>query len=194
MMALLGVGLPFLPNGGQLLVDAYPQPETAKNIKRSRLGLWQYTEFLVVRLPPLDQRDLWEAFQRVLQVSDVPCLDPTIRQDLLDLAHETITRPRNGFLYRPAFWPGTDLLADGVATELERLLGTELDSDHDGFLLRLGCCVYRLFEQMITDLGSQSGVIRGQLHESRISRDPVAAELTCYNTFLSQIESTGTHA
>src|SRR6266508_487938 len=92
IMALLGVGSPLLNSGVQLLIDVYPQPEASKDIKRFRLGLWQFQEILIVRLPLLEQRGLWEGFQRVLQVSDVPCWDAKIRRELLEVAHESIAR------------------------------------------------------------------------------------------------------
>ncbi len=187
VMALLGIGLPFLPSGGQLLIDVFPQPESSKKIKKLKLGEWQFQEVLIVRLPPLDQRALWQSFRRVLEISDVRCWDENIRRELADVAPETIARPRNGFLYRAAFWPGEDLLADGTIEDFTRLVGTGLDPEEGGFLLRLSCDVYRLFEQLINDIAGESGVIRVQLDESRIIHDPAVAELVAYNAFLAQI-------
>jgi hypothetical protein len=187
IMALLGVGLPFLPNGGQLLIDAYPQPESSKNIRKLKLGLWRFEEILIVRLPLLDQRALWQGLQRVVQISDVPCWDSETRRELLDIAYESITTPRNAYLYRAAFWPGDDLLIDGTDVDFSRLLGTELNPEHEGFLLRLSFDLYRLFEQLIHDLAAESGVIRAQVQESRIIKDPMAEELACYNAFLAQV-------
>jgi hypothetical protein len=191
VMALLGIGLPFLPNGGQLLIDVYPQPESSKDLKKLKLGLWQFHEILIVRLPHLDQRGLWEGFQRALRISDVPCWDKMIYEELLNVAHESITKPRNGFLYKAAFWPGEDLLVDGTDVEFARYMGTDLDGEHKGFLLRLSFDVYRLFEQLINNLAEQSGPIRSQLDESRIISDPNIAELASYNTFLTQVKTAG---
>jgi hypothetical protein len=189
VMALLGIGLPFLPNGGQLLVDAYPQPESSKNVRKVRLGLWRFQEILIVRLPQLDQRALWQGLQRVLRISDVQCWDPKIRQELLDVAYERVTVPRNAFLYKAAFWPGDDLLVDRTDTNVARFVGTELIPEHEGFLIRLSFVVYRLFEQLILDLAGESGVIRAQVQESRVVKDPAAAELARYNAFLAHLTS-----
>lgn len=186
IMALLGVGLPYLPNGGQLLIDVYPQPESQRDIKRLKLREWKFHEVLIVRLPKIDQQGLWEGFQRVLNVSDVPSWDETIRSELLDVAYASITKPRNGFLYKAAFWPGEDLLVDGTESEFVGFVGTHLNSEDKGFLLRLAFDVYRLFEQLVISLAEQSGPIRTQLDESRIFKDPAVAELVSYNAFLSQ--------
>jgi hypothetical protein len=186
-MSLLGIGLPHLPNGGQLLVDVFPQPEFPKRARKAKLGDRKFEEFLIVRMPPFDQRTLWEAFQRVLRISEAACCDVGIRAELLDVQYEDITRPRNRFLYNAAFWPGQDLIIDSSPSDLARLIGAGLDSDHEGFLLRLGFLVYRLFEQLIGDLAAESGVIRDQLSHSRIVKHPLAVELATYNTFLSQV-------
>lgn len=190
VMALLGIGLPSLPNGGQLLIDVFPQPESKKDIQRLKLKQWRFQEILIVRLyQQLDQRGLWESFQRVLKISDVPCWDNKIGQELLDVTCASITRPRNAFLYKAAFWPGTDLLVDRSDDEFTRFVGTGLNEDDEGFLLRLSFDVYRLFEQLITNLADESGPIRVQLNESRIISDPTVADLVSYNAFLSQFDS-----
>jgi hypothetical protein len=187
LMALLGIGLPSLPNGGQLLIDVYPPPESRKEIKRLRLREWRFQEMLIVRLPPLTQQGLWEAFQRVLEISDVRCWNDKIRQELLRISYELITRPRNRFLYRSAFWPGKDLLIDGTDEEFVRFVGTSLNSEDEGFLLRLGFDVYQLFEQLVMNIAEQSGPIRQQLADSRIVINPGVAELVSYNAFLGQL-------
>lgn len=189
VMALLGIGFPFLPNGGQLLIDVFPQPESKKDIQRLRLRQWRFQEILIVRLSGLKQRELWEGFQRVLEISDVPCWDDRVRQELLDVTCASITRPRNAFLYKAAFWPGKDLLVDGSDDEFTRFVGTGLNDNDEGFLLRLSFDVYRLFEQLITNLAEESGPIRVQLNESRIISDPAVADLVSYNAFLNQLDS-----
>jgi hypothetical protein len=189
VMALLGIGLPFLPNGGQLLIDVFPQPESKKDIQRLKLKQWRFQEILIVRLyQQLDQRGLWEGFQRVLNISDVPCWDDKICQELLDVNCASITRPRNAFLYRAAFWPGKDLLVDGSDDDFTRFVGTGLNEEDEGFLLRLSFDVYRLFEQLIANLADEAGPIRVQLNESRIISDPSVSDLISYNAFLSQFD------
>jgi hypothetical protein len=100
-----------------------------------------------------------------------------------------MSRPRNAFLYKAAFWPGKDLLVDGSDDEFTRFIGTGLNEEDEGFLLRLSFDVYRLFEQLITNLAEEAGPIRVQLSESRIISDPTVADLVSYNAFLSQLDS-----
>jgi hypothetical protein len=104
---------------------------------------------------------------------------------------DEITRPRNAFLYKAAFWPGDDLLVDGSEEEFKNLTGTMLSTEEKGFLLRLCCDVYCLFEQLINDLADASGVIRAQVDDSRIKNAPHVAELACYNAFLADLGSAG---
>lgn len=95
-----------------------------------------------------------------------------------------VTRPRNAFLYKAAFWPGDDLIADGNEEEFGSLVGTGWSTEQKGFLLRLSYHVYLLFEQLINDLAEASGVIRKQIDDSRIMSAPNVPELACYNTFI----------
>jgi hypothetical protein len=191
LMALLGIGLPFLPDGGQLLIDVYPQPESLKGKRQLAAGSWTFEEFLLVHLRRhLDQQELWDAFQRLLTVSNVSCLSGRAYEELLRMPHE-ITKPRNSFLYKAAFWPSDDLLSDGSEEDFVSLVGTELSAEHQGFLLRLSYDVYRVFEQLMNDLADTAGAIRAQLDDSRIFSDPNVAELACYNAFLAESGSSG---
>jgi hypothetical protein len=195
VMALLGIGLPYLDQRGQLLIDIYPQPESlnARQKKELAAGHWKYEEFVIVRFPRhLDHRQLWEMFQRVIGVSDISCCDARIAEELLSVPFDSITTPRNGFLYKAAFWPSTDLLADGDESALFGMIGMGLNAEQQGFLLRLSCDVYRIFEQLLGDLAEQSVAIRSQLDQSRIISNPTVAELACYNTFLAQVGGAGT--
>lgn len=183
IMALLGVALPNL-RGQQVAIDLYP--ELAKN-KGGRLGSPQFEEFLIVRLKPLEQRYLWEAFQRVLRMCDAECWDIRLREELLDLSYEAITPPRNHFLYQAHFWPLNDLTSDAPLENLPDLLGAELDTGTQGFLLRLSFCVYRLIEELMTDLARYSAVIKEQVDGSRLLSASGVPELDCYRNFVSQI-------
>jgi len=91
----------------------------------------------------------------------------TIRESLLDLAYESITPPRNHFLYKAHYWPLNDLLSDTAREISVDLFGTQLDVEEEGFLLRLCFSVYRLFEQLMRDLAIYSAVIRYQIDSSR---------------------------
>jgi hypothetical protein len=183
MMALLGVPLPQLKDR-QVALDLYPAQEGKKNV-RSRVSA-PFQEFLIVPLPPLDQRDLWEAFQRVINMSSAACWDTGLRQELLDVAHERITPPRNRFLYRAAHWPLGDLISDVQPPDLAGFIGTELDPEDPGFLLRLPFVVYRLFEQLMSELAGHSAVIKTQLAGSRCLADREVPELGCYREFISR--------
>jgi hypothetical protein len=191
VMALLGIALPFLTHGGQLLIDVYPEPESPKGKKQLIAGSWIFDEFLLVRLKgALDQSELWNAFQRLMNVSKVSCWKGRAYEELLTMPDE-ITKPRNAFLYKAAFWPGDDLLVDGNEKDFVSLVGTELSTEQKGFLLRLSCGMYLLFEQLIDDLADASAVIREEIDASRIMSAPNVAELASYNTFLADVGSSG---
>ena len=185
VMALLGLGLPKCGDGAQLLVDVYPPPTTKREQKALERGAYRFEEFVVYRLPRLDQQDVWDAFLRTLRVSDVEVWDSTLRSELTDLNYNDITRPRNAILYKAAHWPAADLVADGASTDFDLFFSDPLSPDDRGFLLRLSCNVYRIFEELIGDLAALSGPIKLQLDESRIYHSPQADELSHYNTFLA---------
>jgi hypothetical protein len=189
LLALLGVGL-FLTRDVQFLIDVFPSPESPKGQRQLAAGAWVFNRFLLVRFGiHFDQQQLWEAFKRVIEISEVPCWDRHVQDELREVPREAISRPRNAFLYTATFWPGEDLLTDGTAAVFTALGAAPLDPAHDGFLLRLGCNVYRLFEQLICDLAVESSPIRDQLEESRIAKDPEAADLFCYNNYLRALET-----
>lgn len=186
IMALLGVALPNLASQ-QVAIDLYPEPLTKK--ARRRVVSVRFDEFLLVRLPLLDQRYLWEAFQRTLRMSDAKCWDLALRAELLNISFENFSRPRNGFLFKAGFWPLDDLITDGKTEDLKRLFGAVLDAEDKGFLLRLCFCVYRLFEQLMTDFAWYSAVIKAQLEASRCVVDPELPVLRCYRDFVSQVSN-----
>src|ERR1700730_14110887 len=191
VMALLGIGLPFLAQGGQLLIDVYPEPDSIKGKKQLIAGSWTFHNFLLVRLKRgLEQQELWDALHRILKASNVSCWHGRAYAELMEMP-DGITRPRNAFLYKSAFWPGDDLLVDGSEDQFRDLVGDELDVDQKGWLLRLSYNVYWLFEQIISDLAGVSGVIREQIEDSRIMCAPNAMELGCYNMFLTDLGSHG---
>jgi hypothetical protein len=186
LMALLGVALPNL-SGKQVVIDFFPEPVKKKRVRP--LGAPQFEEFVIVRLPLLEQRYLWEAFQRVLRMSEAVCWNLRLRQELVDLSYEGITPPRNQFLYRARFWPLNDLTSDAASTDLQKLCGVGLDVDDLGFLMRLSFSVYRLFEQLMSDLSSHSGTIKEQLNASRFLSDSEVPELASYKEFVAQVAS-----
>ena len=187
IMTLLGVSLPKV-NGNQVAIDLFPEP--AKK-KRPQLAQQEFQEFIIVRLGLLDQRHLWEAFQRVLNMTASTCWDTRLRQNLLDLSFEEITPPRNHFLYKAQFWPLPDLVTDAAASEFDTIFGTELDVDEEGFLLRLCFSVYYLFEQLMRDLAGYSAPIKEQLDGSRVFASSGLDVLGSYANFTAQVSAEG---
>jgi hypothetical protein len=145
IMALLGIALPNL-SGTQIAVDLFPVVSGGKG-KRRILAQGQFQEFLILRLPKLiEQRYLWEAFQRTVRMTKATCWDGGLRQELLEVSYEDFSRPRNGFIYKVPFWPLDDLMEDADYSGMSSLLGTDLDvDDNRGFLLRLSFLIYTLF-------------------------------------------------
>ena len=184
-MTLLGVPI-LLLGSDQIVIDLFPEPLKKKKFASSPL----FQEFLIVRLGRLDQRYLWEAFQRVLKKTEATCWDTTLRDALIGLDFEDFSRPRNKYLYKASFWPPlADLMADTLLADFNKLFGTSLDIAEEGFLLRLCFSVYRLFEQLMTDLASQSGIIKEQLDGSRIFTNAGLPAIECYTNFISQVSA-----
>ena len=198
-MALLGVAMPNLKV--QVAIDLFPGPATTKKspmirkaLKKARPQLvpsTEVTEFLIVRLGKLDQRYLWEAFQRMLTVTRCNCWDMRLRQNLLNLSYEAITPPRNSYLYKAHFWPLSDLMVDASASDFNTLIGTELDVNSEGFLLRLCFTVYYLFDQLMRNLAEDSGVVRQQIDASRVFVGYGLDVLASYTHFMEQVSAVG---
>ncbi len=184
-MTLLGVPMPNL-SGKQIALDLFPEPLKKKKSTLSPL----FQEFVIVRLGMLEQRYLWEAFQRVLRMTEAICWDVALRDELIDLSFEAITPPRNRYLYKAAFWPPlSDLMADALLPDFNKLFGTALEVDEEGFLLRLCFSVYRLFEQLMGDLAAQSAVIKEQLDGSRVLTSAGLPVIESYANFVSQVSA-----
>lgn len=191
IMALLGVTLPFMPQGGQLLLDVFPPPDQKNKPKKQALATKHFEQTLIVRFPRIDQRQLWQCLQRVLRMTTAQCWNETLRKDILDLTWAKMTGPRNDYLYRAAFWPGSDLIDDQEEGSLSALVGSELDVDGVGYLMRLSFTVYRLFEQLAEDLAAHSAPIRDQIAGSRVLRDPGVDDLSCYQAFAAGLNAEG---
>jgi hypothetical protein len=186
VMALLGVGLTKF-GSGQFLIDVFPQPEASKD--RQRLASekkWPFTVYHVIHFPyaPLKQEEVWQAFSRTVHVSNVPCWSGRAYQELQKLSDDGITRPRNAFLYTSTHWPLNDLLDDASADAFAELFGSRLHSTEQGFLLRLSCDVYGLFESLMVDIARDSRPMLLELEASRITKNPNAGDLAAYNVFV----------
>jgi hypothetical protein len=120
-------------------------------------------------------------------MSNATCWEAGLLQGLLDVAHEKISPPRNRFLYRASYWPLGDLATDIDPPDMTSLFGEELDPEHAGFLLRLSFSVYRLFEQLMSDLASYSGSVKEQVNASRFLTSSELPELRCYKDFLLKV-------
>jgi hypothetical protein len=183
IMTLLGAPTPFL-GSGQLILDLFPEPSNKKKQQASRL----FEEFVIIRLGQLTQRYLWQAFQHVLRITDATCWDVGLRDSLAAIDYEDFSRPRNKYLYRAAFWPPfADLMADCQLNDDDKLYGRALLVEDEGFLFRLCFSVYRLFEQLIVDLGSQSAVIKEQVDGSRVITNAGLPVVEGYSNFVSQL-------
>ena len=183
MMALLGVPTPLL-GSGQVILDLFPVPLK----KKAYISTPVFKDFVIIRLGQLTQRYLWEAFQHVLRITDATCWDTGLRDALAGIDYEDFSRPRNKYLYKASFWPPlADLIADTRLVDFNKLFGASLDIAEEGFLLRLCFSVYRLFEQLMKDLASQSGIIKEQLDGSRILASAGLPAIECYANFVSQV-------
>ena len=192
IMALLGVALAKL-DGKQVALDLFPEPE--RHAKKTPAPSRRFQDFLLIRLPDtLDQRYWWFGFQRMLRISEVKCWDVRLDKELVNVSWANITPPRNHFLYQAHYWPLQDLVTDGAVEEMRTLIGDELDTNDQGFLLRLSFLVYRLFEQLMIDLGELSPVIREQLNGSRTQVNLAQPEFDGYKLFLSQVGATPSQA
>jgi hypothetical protein len=181
-MALLGVAFPAL-KGRQVAIELFPEPLK----KKKRDSIVPSKEFKIFQPGKMEQRNVWEAFQRVIRMSNATCWETGLRQDILDVAHERISPPRNQFLYRVNYWPLGDLVADISPPSMTGLFGEELDTEATGFLLRLSFSVYRLFEQLMSDLASYSGSVKEQIDAVRFLTSSELPELNCYREFLLKV-------
>lgn len=179
IMALLGVSFPNL-KGSQVAIDLFP--EHNEKAKRGTLQIVRFEQFMMMSFPKLDQRRIWEGFQRILKMSDAPCWPKSLTSEVVSLAYEAITPPRNYFLYKAAYWPLDDLISDVDSSDMNISLQHELDEGRHGFLLRLSFIVYTLYESLVTDLASYSSSIRRQLDASRFP-NAAAEELLLYREF-----------
>jgi hypothetical protein len=179
IMSLLGVAFPNL-RGRQVALDLCPEP--LKKQKVQLLGRSRFEEFIMIPLQMLDQRRVWEGFQRVLRLAEAECWDESLRHQIIGLNYEQITPPRNHFLYKVPYWPLEDLAVDASLGDLKPLLTKELDVADKGFLLNLSFSVYRLFEQLMSDLAFYSEAIREQFEASRCL-DVELPELDSYRVF-----------
>jgi hypothetical protein len=188
ILELLGVALPSL-SGKQMMLDLFLEP--MKPRKKS-LASPQFDDFLIIRLSrQLDQGLLWEAFQRVLRISSDLSCDHVLIKELVAISYSKFAPTRNHFLYQAQFWPLNDLMTDAALAGMNTLVGTELNPDEQGFLLRLCFSVHLLFEQLMSDLGRYSTIIREQVEGSKNRSESELSNVECYNTFLSQV-GTGT--
>lgn len=186
IMTLLGVALPEV-SGHPVAIDVCPQPKGKPKRGSRTIPVSRFTEFVVVPIWQLDQHQLWEAFQRVINMTQATCWDLGLREEILALSPSKITPPRNHFIYKTHYWPINDLESDS-AGDLKALIGEELDPSVPGFLMRLSFAVYRLFEQLFADLAMYSNPITQQMDKSRFSPALRPPSLECYGEFLAQCQ------
>lgn len=188
IIATLGIALVTI-QGNQTGIDLFIQPESNTKQKALRaLASRRFQEFLIVRFPSLiEQRNLWQGLQRILKISTIGHVDQRLIDEVLGLSYESISPPRNRFLYKAPFWPLADLMDDARVEEMEHLVGIKLDVELEGFLLNLSFFVYRIFEQLMEDLVRQSEILRAQIDASRSLVAQLDPELERYRLFLNQL-------
>lgn len=186
IMMLLGVALPDV-GGHHLAIDACPQPIGRPKRGSRSIPVSSFREFIIVPIWQLQQHQMWEVFQRVINMSRATCWDLGLRSEILALSPNKITPPRNHFIYKTHYWPINDLESDSTA-DLRTLIGEELDPSVPGFLMRLSFSVYRLFEQLLADLAAYSEPIMQQMKRSRFSPSSRLPNFGCYGDFLSQCQ------
>lgn len=67
------------------------------------------------------------------------------------------------------------------------MIAPELDSNNDGFLIRLSFLVYLLFERLVNDIAEHSPIIKGQVDASRFLVSQQIPELNFYRDFISHL-------
>ncbi len=185
IMAIFGVALPKLKDT-QVAIDLFPAPETKQSKKSLATSGIRFDEFVILRLPMIDQRRIWEGLQRLLRVCGPECWDDALTSEITSIDYEKITPPRNHFLYKAQYWPLQDLVKDLPGSELKAMIAPELDTDKDGFLLRLSFVIYHLFERLMEDLAAYSPPIKVQLDASRCLVTTEIPELDLYRDFVAQ--------
>jgi hypothetical protein len=183
IMAMLGLAFPML-SGTQVAIDFFPEPEGKT---RKGFATTHFDQFRVILFPKIDQGRLWEGFQRVLRTSQAHCWDAGLVREILDVNEKAITPPRNSFLYRADYWPCDDLTSDVSSSAMDSYAECGLDNTNHGFLLRLSFLVYLLFEQLVSDLGNFSSLVKIQAEASRCMADTSAVDLELYRVFLSGV-------
>ena len=184
IMALLGVAFPKV-SGVQIAIDLFPESNQSKTSQK-RDGV-RFDEFVIFRLPMLDQRRIWQGLQRTLRVSRAQCWVEALTDEILSIDYEDISPPRNHFLYQAHYWPFDDLTEDCVDERLAVTVMRKLDAGEGGFLLRLNFLIYRLFEELIRDLAMYSPPVKMQFEGSRCVAIADIPELSLYRDFVSRI-------
>lgn len=179
IMSILGVAFPS-PNGKQAVVDLFPEPE--KRVKRGTAH--EYHEFIIFGIGRFEQRRIWEAFLRILNVTKADCWNKSLLKSLRSVRYTEFSPPRNAFLYKPTHWPMADLASDS-AEPVSTLVASTLQANDTGFLLAVGCAIYRLFEDLVKDLATLSPTVERQLKGSRCVSVSDLEEIGFYNAFLT---------
>lgn len=184
IMTLLGVAFPNI-NSLQAAIDIYPESDRAQR-RGSDIGSPAYTDFIAFRLRgQLEHQHLWEVFQRMLAITKSDCMDENLIREISSVSYAEFGRARNRFLYKSHYWPLDDICLEYSGSEFLDLPSSELDADDQGFLLRLSFLVYRLYEQLISDLGKRSDPIRAQVEGSMCVTRMNSDDIRCYSKFAS---------
>lgn len=171
LMSLLGVTFPKVA-GSDVMIDVFPVPE--KKAKKKSIAVpSEFVEFHCSRLGgQLDQRNVWEALQRVIRMTSGAWNGMAEPRQVERLDWAAITPPRNHFLYKAAYWPDIeDISRDLQLDDWAERLGTELDTSSSAFLMRLSIVMHALVSWLIADLAELSNLFRYQLELARWPTD-----------------------
>jgi hypothetical protein len=157
VMGLLGVVIPQL-DGQQTVIDLFPVVQEKPRKKDLLLG--RESQFRILKTGQLDQRNLWELFQRVLRMSTVQCASEGLVQSCVDLDWEDISRARNPYLYRATFWNLDDLHVEAAVAafatpKYDNQGDLSLSIENEAFLLELCFTVFVIGRSMLKDLASE---------------------------------------
>jgi hypothetical protein len=152
VLALFGISIVYLKR--QVVIDLFPEAPAPTSRKRP-VGQPESSEFAILPVTRLDQQDIWLILKRMVNVTTVPCWDQRLTKQVKKLDETKITPPRNHFLYKAIYWPLEDLIAP-LTFNADRFLGEGLDESTDGFLLTLAFAIFKLLEDLLTDLATAS--------------------------------------
>jgi len=175
VMALLGVVFPKV-QGKDWIIDVFPVPDKRRNNRKFKMKA-DYSNFVAVSIPKLDQRYVWQALKRCCANTMGAWPNTPAVALIKDIDWERVTPPRNKFLYNPPYWPAIDDLShDVVDLEWDDLIQAGLDPESTGFLLSLSLDMFEIARWLFEDFGSDSNLFAAQIRGVRWPSGDIAGE------------------